>query len=131
MEDGAAVDSSFVYLGVALIFLFVLSFLVKGRPSLDERSESAKAKSDGDASAPKQEQEVNAISNPPTANKVNVDDDSVKPKSETPQQPRSNNNWQCACEGGGIFLPQSLMKSIGGPAAALRMGRGECYHKQM
>lgn len=34
--------------------------------------------------------------------------------------------WQCACEGGGIFLPPSLQ----GPAAMLRLGTGGCYHKQ-
>ena len=38
----------------------------------------------------------------------------------------------CACEGNGmIFLPQSLMKSFSGPGAAMRMGAGGCYHKQM
>ncbi|KAL3807014.1 hypothetical protein ACHAXA_007798 [Cyclostephanos tholiformis] len=41
--------------------------------------------------------------------------------------------WQCACEGGNglIFLPQSLMKSFSGPGAAMRLGAGGCYHKQM
>jgi hypothetical protein len=40
--------------------------------------------------------------------------------------------WKCACEGNGmIFLPQSLMKSFSGPGAAMRMGAGGCYHKQM
>jgi hypothetical protein len=49
----------------------------------------------------------------------------------------SNNDnvrgWQCACEGGNglIFLPQSLMKSFSGPGAAMRLGAGGCYHKQM
>ena len=40
------------------------------------------------------------------------------------------NNWKCACEGGGIFLPQSLMRSLGGPTAAIKLGAGSCYHKQ-
>lgn len=39
--------------------------------------------------------------------------------------------WKCACEGGGIFLPASLMKNLAGPGAALRLGAGSCYHKQM
>lgn len=43
----------------------------------------------------------------------------------------NNNGWKCACEGGGIFLPPSLMKNLGGPGAALRLGTGSCYHKQM
>jgi hypothetical protein len=51
---------------------------------------------------------------------------------------KSSNNenvggWKCACEGGNglIFLPQSLMKSFSGPGAAMRLGAGGCYHKQM
>lgn len=39
--------------------------------------------------------------------------------------------WKCACEGGGIFLPPSLMRSVGGPSAFMRAGAGNCYHKQM
>ena len=44
-----------------------------------------------------------------------------------------NGGWKCVCEGGGIglFLPPSLMKSMGGPGAAMRLGAGGCYHKQM
>lgn len=43
----------------------------------------------------------------------------------------SSSGWKCACEGGGIFLPPSLMKNLGGPGAAIRLGTGSCYHKQM
>ncbi len=39
--------------------------------------------------------------------------------------------WKCACEGGGIFLPPSMMRSVGGPGAFMRAGAGNCYHKQM
>ena len=41
--------------------------------------------------------------------------------------------WKCACETGGIglFLPPSMLKSMGGAGAALRLGAGGCYHKQM
>ena len=39
--------------------------------------------------------------------------------------------WQCVCEGGGIFLPPSLQRSVGGPSAFLKAGTGNCYHKQM
>ncbi len=41
--------------------------------------------------------------------------------------------WQCACEDGNvlIFLPQSLKKSFSGPGAAMRLGAGGCYHKQL
>ena len=142
-------DSLFTYWGIALIllaypaFVFIQSFLVKQRrrPSLGRYSESAKENdSDGNESAPSKEQETvssssssstDAISISPTKLvNSNTNNDSIRQPNSKTAQPRSN-GWQCACEGGGIFLPQSLMKSIGGPAAALRMGRGECYHKQM
>ena len=143
-------DSLFTYWGIALIllaypaFVFIQSFLVKRRrrPSPGRYSESAKENdSNGNESAPNKEQETvssssssntDAISISPTKLvNSNTNNDSIRqPKAKTSQPTRSN-GWQCACEGGGIFLPQSLMKSIGGPAAALRMGRGECYHKQM
>jgi hypothetical protein len=51
-----------------------------------------------------------------------------------PDSDATNNNnsgWKCACEGGGIFLPPSLMRNLGGPGAALRLGAGSCYHKQI
>ena len=52
-----------------------------------------------------------------------------KETEEAKSKSSSNNNsgWKCACEGGGIFLPQSLA----GPVAMMRMGAGGCYHKQM
>jgi hypothetical protein len=36
------------------------------------------------------------------------------------------NNWKCVCQDGASFLPASLL----GPMAVLRMGAGQCYHKQ-
>ena len=51
---------------------------------------------------------------------------------ESPTYKNNGGGWKCACEGNGmIFLPQSLMKSFSGPGAAMRMGAGGCYHKQM
>mmetsp|Transcript_13910 Transcript_13910/g.20812 ORF Transcript_13910/g.20812 Transcript_13910/m.20812 type:complete len:107 (-) Transcript_13910:110-430(-) len=52
-------------------------------------------------------------------------DDSLK------QEAANDGGWKCACEGGGIFLPPSLMRSVGGPSAFMRAGAGNCYHKQM
>jgi len=40
----------------------------------------------------------------------------------------SNNNWRCACEGG-LFTP-GMLKSFGSAEAMIRLGTGECYHKQ-
>jgi hypothetical protein len=39
------------------------------------------------------------------------------------------NGWRCACEGG--FLPPGLLKSFGGAEAIMRLGTGQCYHKQL
>ena len=39
------------------------------------------------------------------------------------------NNWRCACEGG--FLPPGLLKTFGGAEAVMRLGTGQCYHKQV
>ena len=39
------------------------------------------------------------------------------------------NNWRCACEGG--FLPPGLLKTFGGAEAVMRLGSGQCYHKQV
>ncbi len=40
-----------------------------------------------------------------------------------------NDQWRCACEGG--FLPPGLLKSFGSAEAMMRLGTGQCYHKQM
>jgi hypothetical protein len=40
----------------------------------------------------------------------------------------AENNWRCACEGG--FLPPGMLKSFGGAEAVMRLGTGQCYHKQ-
>jgi hypothetical protein len=42
----------------------------------------------------------------------------------------NNNTWRCVCEGAGFLPPGLLQTSFGGAVAALRMGTGECYHKQ-
>ena len=39
----------------------------------------------------------------------------------------NNNTWRCACENG--FLPPGLLKNFGGAEAVMRMGMGQCYHK--
>jgi hypothetical protein len=40
-----------------------------------------------------------------------------------------NDKWRCACEGG--FLPPGMLKTFGGAEAMMRLGTGQCYHKQM
>jgi hypothetical protein len=41
---------------------------------------------------------------------------------------QNNNNWRCACEGG--FLPPGMLKTFGSAEAMMRLGTGQCYHKQ-
>ena len=43
---------------------------------------------------------------------------------------KMQNKWQCACEGG-IFLPNSILKSFSGAEAVFKMGSGQCYHKKL
>jgi hypothetical protein len=38
----------------------------------------------------------------------------------------NTNNWRCACDGG--FLPPGM---FGNMEAVLKMGAGQCYHKQL
>jgi hypothetical protein len=40
----------------------------------------------------------------------------------------NDNGWRCACEGG--FLPPGMLKSFGSAEAVMRLGTGQCYHKQ-
>lgn len=49
-------------------------------------------------------------------------------ETEKEQDAESENGWRCACEGG--FLPPGMLKSFGGAEAVMRLGTGQCYHKQ-
>ncbi|KAL3940759.1 MAG: hypothetical protein SGBAC_004766 [Bacillariaceae sp.] len=40
------------------------------------------------------------------------------------------NQWRCVCEEGS-FLPPALLKTFGPAEAMVRLGTGQCYHKQM
>ena len=42
---------------------------------------------------------------------------------------QKNDQWRCACEGG--FLLPGMLKSFGSANAVMRLGAGQCYHKQM
>lgn len=41
-----------------------------------------------------------------------------------------SNQWRCVCEEGS-FLPPALLKTFGPAEAMVRLGTGQCYHKQM
>ena len=75
---------------------------------------------------------------------LNNDDSSSKtpnPETETKQQNddeedllagfnSNNTGWRCVCEEGS-FLPPALLKTFGPAEAMVRLGTGQCYHKQM
>lgn len=42
----------------------------------------------------------------------------------------NSNGWRCVCEEGS-FLPPALLKTFGSAEAMVRLGTGQCYHKQM
>jgi hypothetical protein len=57
------------------------------------------------------------------------DDDDKKSDSDDEDLFAMNDKWRCACEGG--FLPPGMLKTFGGAEAMMRLGTGQCYHKQM
>jgi hypothetical protein len=88
------------------------------KQNIDGRSNSHRKNDTGDSIGPNQCTKLNSDSEKRVRRKSSIGEDV--------------GGWKCACEGGnGIFLPQSLMKSFSGPGAAMRLGAGGCYHKQM
>ena len=67
---------------------------------------------------------TNNISNGTRRTDNNKDDGSVE--TVRASTTTNSNQWRCACEGG--FLPPGM---FGGVEAVMRMGTGQCYHKQM
>lgn len=128
------------YWTLALVAAFLLvALLSRGNPSL--AGPAAGTVDDAEARETIEVKNYNAKSSPedPSANAetINRDEDrrDIRDEDRRDTKKSSNDNsgggWRCACEGGGIFLPASMMKSIGGPSAAFRLGAGGCYHKQM
>jgi len=90
-----------------------------------------------------------AVDVPPPSKNINkdADDGAAKPnddggveringdsgesrEEDAPSADNDNNTnitWRCACENG--FLPAGLLKNFGGAEAVMRMGMGQCYHK--
>eukprot|EP00980_Cylindrotheca_fusiformis_P008958 scaffold1912_cov135-Cylindrotheca_fusiformis.AAC.5 len=60
-------------------------------------------------------------------NKISKDQNGDSTTNDMSLQP-GNNNWRCACEGG--FLPPGMLKTFGSAEAMMRLGTGQCYHKQ-
>ena len=60
-----------------------------------------------------------------------INGDSGESREEDAPSADNDNNtnitWRCACENG--FLPAGLLKNFGRAEAVMRMGMGQCYHK--
>mmetsp|Transcript_18994 Transcript_18994/g.41388 ORF Transcript_18994/g.41388 Transcript_18994/m.41388 type:complete len:135 (-) Transcript_18994:1436-1840(-) len=131
-------SSLLLYSGIAFIVLAYPAVLLIGYLSKGKQPKGPSAKTNycaDDTTENNNDNNKNNIiiknnpNNPPTNS---AEGDSTTQR-EKPKYPRINDGggWKCACEEGGIFLPQSLMKSIGGPSAAFKLGAGSCYHKQV
>jgi hypothetical protein len=57
-------------------------------------------------------------------------DDKEEEEEEDDADDESNNipKWRCVCQNG--FLPPGLLKSFGSAESVMRLGMGQCYHKQ-
>lgn len=53
----------------------------------------------------------------------------VEEEEEAEDLYKTNDKWRCACQNG--FLPAGMLKTFGGAEAMMRLGTGQCYHKQV
>jgi hypothetical protein len=60
---------------------------------------------------------------PAEENGNNTDNSSLVTEEEIP-----NSRFQCSCAAG--FLPRGILKTFGSAEAIMRLGSGQCYHKQ-
>jgi hypothetical protein len=54
--------------------------------------------------------------------------DDTKLQTEIALARNEMNGWRCVCQEG--FLPPGLLKSFGTAEAMVKLGTGQCYHKQ-
>lgn len=105
-----------VMLGFVVIFVASLQFLANDSPA------SSTGESDDLSKGSPNRKEDRVRDNPkdeaPSTNELTTKDGMV-----------DDGNWRCACEGG--FLPPGLLKTFGGAEAVMRLGSGQCYHKNM
>ncbi len=117
-------ELAFIAIGIIAFAVSILAIHLKGKLSIRRSSDV-----DDVVASEKMANRNNRGSNSSAIlNDEREQNDQIKPSGKD-----TGGGWKCACEGGGIglFLPQSMMNSIGGPGAALRLGVGGCYHKQM
>jgi biopolymer transport protein ExbD len=88
--------------------------------TLNKNQETDETRNEASANAPE-------TSNTEEATNENSNSTDVTDVTDMFQQ-NNTNNWRCACEGG--FLPPGMLKSFGSAEAMIRLGTGQCYHKQ-
>lgn len=100
-----------------------------------------------DASSNNNMEESSSTSDNPTNHTTQTTDDSSSssvPRTSAKEHPKQqsmdedndddedlfqmNDTWRCACENG--FLPPGMLKTFGNAEAMIRLGTGQCYHKQ-
>lgn len=119
------IEFSSLHYCIPFIGVWVFLLVIYMKDQWSKKSESVDNGSNDDVDNSDDENDVTKIKNIDNRNDVRIQS-TILESSESKQQ------WKCACEGNGmLFLPQSLMKSFSGPGAAMRMGVGGCYHKQM
>jgi hypothetical protein len=99
--------------------------------SLSQKSESATRPAAASKNRTKTNVDNSSKTVTPKVNSFNsksIDDDDDE-EDLVAMNNNNNNNWRCACEGG--FLPPGMLKSFGSAEAMVRLGTGQCYHKQM
>jgi len=115
---------------VVFTLVCIVSFVFLKRNSGIRKESSAEENNTNDTNdVPERRQQVDqdAPKTDPSRKTSDSDTKKLPPKATTNND---NNNWRCACEGG--FLPPGLLKDVfGGAEAAMRLGAGQCYHKQV
>lgn len=90
------------------------------------------APSDTDASAADEDPSSSDASNDTRTKGQTASNDRSKGSNESTSAAEAlddSTQWRCACEGG--FLPPGMLKAFGGAEAVMRLGSGQCYHKQV
>jgi hypothetical protein len=145
MELESILSSLAIFFTVGLVVFVQLSFWFPSYPvevanedsSKTETSKEDLRKYEASKDRPKEEAaDGDSSPNPQESKKQPVKSQEAEKASKSPKEENDeeeeedlfamNNNWRCACEGG--FLPPGM---FGGAEAVMRMGAGQCYHKNM
>ena len=107
-----------------------------GSSTQDKLSENSEIETRPDADTPASNNSINTnVENSTKTETSNMDSSNAKKKNDDDIDEEDlfamndNSDWRCACEGG--FLPPGMLKTFGSAESMMRLGTGQCYHKQM